>query len=126
MLGLLGMALVLSACEGNTDRVRIVKNVTTSEITAYVMSYDSVWTTFQIPSGRRETVFASSQFGGSDYAGEPLIDVLGFVIVNSDNDTLKTNLYDVDSWVVYSNQLKKAPSNWEHEFVLYVTDADFD
>jgi hypothetical protein len=90
------------------------------------MNYDSTWSAVQIPSGKRETVFTTSQFGGSETPGDPLGDIMGFVVVNDNQDTLKTDLYDINSWVIYSNQVKKAPSHWEHEFVLNVRDVDFD
>ena len=125
-LVLFGLALVLSACEGNTDRIRIVKNVTDSELTVYTMSYDSTWSSIQIPSGKRETVVTTSQRGGSEDPGSPLLDVFGLIVVNANQDTLKTDLNDANNLVIYSNQIKKAPSNWEHEFVLNVDDADFD
>lgn len=124
-MALFGLAVFFSACEGNTDRIRIVKNASTSDVTVYTMNYDSTWSSVQIPSGNRETVVTTSQRGGSDSPGDPLGDIMGFVVVNDNQDTLKTDLNDINSWVIYSNQVKKAPSHWEHEFVLNVKDVDF-
>lgn len=116
---------LLASCEANTERIRIVKNASLSDITVHTMGYDSVWNSTHIPSGRRETVLTASEFGGSDVPSLPLYDVYGFFIVNANGDTLLKNTEEIDSWVVYIRQVSKVPDYWEHEYVLNVLDDDF-
>lgn len=117
--------IALTSCEGNTDRIRIIQNNTsgTIQVIATGSIFDKV--SKSILSGQSETLFISNQRGGSSYIEVPATGLDTLIITNSLGDTCKKDFLLQSNWNIRTEQTRKRPSNWQHEYKFAVTDSDF-
>ena len=125
VIGVLSFAALLISCEGNTDRVRQIRNESSHSINVNasgtnVSNYDK-----SIAAGETEILFIGNQLGGSDYVEEPANGITTLIIVNSLGDTCTKDFSIKENWDIHVEQRKKVPSDWQHEYTFIVNDSDF-
>jgi len=122
----LSIIALLTACEGNTDYTWKVTNNSSSSITAYSFGIlDTTANVKQIASGNTETVLLGGQMGGNSTAQQPETYLSSLVIVNAEGDTAQKDFTNLENWESSIDQVKKTPSQYEHEYVFQVSDLDF-
>lgn len=118
--------LLLMSCDGSSTYRHWLRNTTDepvhvrAEITASAMVIDT-----DIDAGE-ETVFSVFELiGGRPDPGLPTEWIMNMVVTNAAGDTLKTDVAMEASWGICSEQLRKVPSSYQHDFFLEVRAADF-
>lgn len=123
---LLFTPLMFFSCEGNTNREYNVANNSQDSITVFVDNnfYNQIDTYYLAPQGNIE-ILEHDQRGGTDNAeniGNVFTELL---ILNSTGDTC-TKSHTIDyNWNTAVKQVKKVPSQWEHDYTFVVEDGDF-
>ena len=119
------LALALVSCEGNTDRVRLVYNQSSTAVT---VEADADWNTgieITVQPGEVQELFMMSQLGGSDYIVHPYSNMDTLIIMNAAGDTCTINYADSLSWEYHVEERSRFPADWLHEYTVVVTDGDF-
>ena len=65
------------------------------------------------------------QMGGNSTAQQPETYLSSLVIVNAEGDTAQKDFTNLENWESSIDQVKKTPSQYEHEYVFQVSDLDF-
>lgn len=117
--------IFLSACEGNTDRIRIIENNTSGEI--HVIAFGTSMADFDksIAPEQSETLFLGGIMGGTDQVENPSIGISSMIITNATGDTCIKDYTIQENWDIKVEQTKKRPSNWNQEYTFIVNDNDF-
>jgi hypothetical protein len=125
LIGLLSLIILLASCEGNTDRVRQVRNNTSGNI--QVSANGSMLTNFNktISINQTEILYIGNQLGGTDYVEYPANGIATMVITNASGDTCTKDFTIQANWDISVEQRKKIPSDWLHEYTFIVEDSDF-
>lgn len=121
----LSLIIALSSCEGNTDRIRIIKNNTSGPIMVSASGTSISNFNMSISEGQSETLFIGGQRGGSDLVENPATGISSLIIVNSTGDTCTKDFTIQTNWDIRVEQTKKIPSNWNHEYTFILNDSDF-
>lgn len=119
---LLGLTLI--SCEGNTDRVRLIDNQSSSELNVEKVTYWSSGT-LTIAEGETKEFYSASQLGGSDYIVHPASGIDTLIITNAVGDTCTKNYLDSLAWEYTVTERSRIPADWLHEYTFIVTDEDF-
>ena len=122
---ILGLTFTLASCEGNTDRIRQIRNNTSGSINVIadgttVSNYNE-----SISVGQTEILFIESQLGGSDYIETPSAGIISMIITNTSGDTCLKDFIPQNNWEIIVEERKKVPSDWRHEYTFIVDDSDF-
>lgn len=122
---LIGLNLLLISCEGNTDRTREIRNNTSRTINVFTAgTYISVFNQ-SVSKNKTETLFITSQRGGSYYLESPAMGMTSMLITNATGDTC-TKDYKLDNnWEIQVEERSKIPSDWQHKYTFVVDDSDF-
>lgn len=121
----LSLIIALSSCEGNTDRIRIIKNNTSGPIMVSASGISISNFNKSISEGESEMLFIGGQMGGSDQVENPATGISSLIIVNSTGDTCSKDFTIQSNWDIKIEQTKKTPSNWKHEYTFILNDGDF-
>ena len=124
-LGLLSLAILFPSCEGNTDRIRQIRNNTSGLIQVvangmYIPDYNA-----SISTGQTESLFVSHQRGGSSYVESPSMGITDMTITNASGDTCLKEFTLPGNWEINLEERKKTPSDWQHEYTFIVNENDF-
>jgi hypothetical protein len=65
------------------------------------------------------------KLGGQKDPGDAMSRLDSILIFNM-QDSANSNFEDANRWSIESVHRKKVPSNYFHEFILEITDADFE
>jgi hypothetical protein len=122
---LLVFIIFLSSCDGNTDRIRIIKNNTTGEIKVTASGTSMSDFNKSILTGQSETLFIGGQMGGTDQVENPSFGISSMIITNATGDTCTKDYTVQENWEIKVEQTKKRPSNWKQEYTFIVNDSDF-
>lgn len=125
ILILAALAVALVSCEGNTDRVRLVANNSSSQLSVVASTQWYPDIGLSVNEGETEAFFTSSQLGGSDYVIHPYSEIDTLIITNEAGDTCTINYSDSLQWDVVVTERSRVPADWLHEYTLVVTDEDF-
>lgn len=126
LLALPLLALLFTACEGNTDRTWKVQNDSSMNITFVAVELATTTSISEsIAPGTTFTITTASQRGGSDYVQTPTETFDAMLVLAANGDLLNRDVSLASSWENSVEQTKKVPSNWEHEYVLVLNDTDF-
>lgn len=121
-LGLIVVAL-LSSCEGNTDRTWRITNSSKStlyfKIRSKVQNHDSL----KIAPNQTKEIMKYSQLGGNENAGSTSAEFHTIEFVSPKDSSLK-ELSTSPKWNVVSTQVRRIPSEYEHNFKLIITEED--
>ena len=111
--------------QGNTDRTRQIRNNTSGTINVFTAgTYISVFNQ-SISNNKTETLFITSQLGGSDYLESPALGMTSILITNATGDTC-TKDYKLDiNWGIQVEERSKVSSDWQHYYTFQVHDSDF-
>ena len=116
--------ILLSSCEGNTTREWKIRNNSSTIIYANFDVIQSPVTADTIPPGETQTFAISDARGGNEDPGGPLDGVNSILIFNT-SDTLKKDYTLETNWLISSEQKKKRPSDYYHEYIFEVENGDF-
>lgn len=119
------LAITLVSCEGNTDRVRLVSNLSSTEIAVQAVADWHPEIGLTVAPGATEEIFMSSQLGGSDYVIHPYDQIDTLIIINSLGDTCQIDYSDSTQWEIHVEERSKIPADWLHEYTIVVMDEDF-
>ena len=119
------LALALVACEGNTDRVRLVDNQSSTVLTVEAKAEWNEDIDLMIQPCEAQELFMMSQLGGSDYVVHPYSNMDTLIIMNAAGDTCMINFADSLSWEYHIEERSRIPADWLHEYTVVVTDEDF-
>lgn len=116
-------ATVLTSCDGGTNRSWHMTNL--SGTTFQVKTYTHGEETFEVlTDGQSKEIFGYDNIGGDSNPGRT-VDYVDSLWVIAGLDTMKKD-YTLDShWVIMSEQTRKIPSSWEHDFWFVVEADDF-
>lgn len=125
ILAFAALTTALISCEGNTDRVRLLANNSSSDLTIVAATYWYPDIELTVAEGETKEFFTSSQRGGSDYVIHPNSDIDSLLITNTAGDTCRINYADSLQWEITVTERSRVPADWLHEYTLIVTDEDF-
>jgi hypothetical protein len=112
------------SCEGNTRRELIIQNMSTDTISiVYEDVYEQAGTEI-LNSMNTSTIYLRDTRGGQSGAGSPSNLLVSLLILQGQDTCTKDYLTDLN-WMIESEHVKKAPSQWVHEFTFVVNDSDF-
>jgi len=122
----LSLGLLLTSCEGNTDRDWIIANDSSSsiEVTATFI-LDSGMSKETINSGNSKTITITNQLGGNSTPQAPNEVFTSLLVTNEEGGTFTRDFTLLENWESTIEQTKRVPSNYVHEYILYVTNEDF-
>lgn len=123
---LLAAPIFLMSCEGNTNREYNITNNSQDSLNLYIHNnyYDQLDSFVLAPQTSME-VLETNQRGGSDYSTDIGSTFTQFLIKNEAGDScIKSHLIDAN-WTKEVIQVRKAPSQWEHDYEYVVNDSDF-
>ncbi|MGB0914436.1 MAG: hypothetical protein ACPGVI_00115 [Crocinitomicaceae bacterium] len=115
--------ITFSSCEGNTRRTWEITNSSSFKVELTVDSLSQELLVNTIAPGATETILITDTRGGNSNHG-PITEWLEFTIQSGTSMLTKDPLND-SNWSVYSDQLSKVPSEYQHDFVFQFDDSDF-
>ena len=122
----LAIALLLSACEGNTDREWIIQNQSSNRIEVQATLISTIaFIPKEIQPAQERSIFINSERGGNSSVVNTSDLFAKIIITNSLGDTLKKDPLLQTSWETDVEETKKVPSNYKHEYRFTITDSDF-
>ena len=127
--GLLPLLVVviflLSSCEGNTYKERIIRNSSTSAI--HVRANTSFDENFEsdLAPGDEVLLGVVDDLGGSSRPDNPASVIYDMVITNSDQDTMTKDYQLMENWIIEIREEQKIPSSYHHKYIFEVNDTDF-
>ena len=120
------LAILFSSCEGNTDRFWKISNESSGQIhVESISNFDNTEFKDSISSGALKTISMNSQLGGNSNPQLPTQAISSLIVINDAGDTLKKDYTLEENWESIIENTRKVPSNYEHEYILEVTDEDF-
>lgn len=122
--GIILLLLALSSCEGNTTRQWTVRNYSSQDISMETL-IDGQSKSFQIEIGDEEIILLDDKRGGQKDPGNAMSRLDSILIFNT-QDTAHSNFEDANRWSIKSDHRNKVPSDYFHEFILEITDSDFE
>ena len=112
--------LLLFLAKAIRTRKRIIENKSDKEITVKASGELFGSIDKKIKSGESEVIFITSQRGGSSTIENPANGVNSFLILNLEGDTCKKDYSLESNWATSTEQIKKIPSHWEHEYLFVI------
>lgn len=119
------LVLLLSSCEGATDREFTVENKSSDTITVLASGFGEDTLTYTIPPTKSEMIKVYNLRGGQSDPGSPG-DYFDFISIYSETDTAQLDFADQNRWTICSSHERKFPSWYVHTFLLKVNDAHFE
>jgi len=122
------LSLFLIACEGNTRMEWSIHNQSSSSLTVIHDAWDYAFLdpeTLVISPGELLLIGANDVLGGQPNAWEPSSFIDTLFIYNDAGSMCTKDWQEMDNWLIETEELKKVPANWQHTYLLSVSDADF-
>ena len=117
--------ILLLGCEGNTTYEVLVANGTDSVIAVVAEPDYGLMTDTLLQPDASVIIYSWDKRGGTSTPTNPAWFLKSMKITGPDGDTLQKDYRLEESWDVFIEQRKKAPSDYFHRYTLHASEADF-
>lgn len=118
--------VLLSSCEGGTDRFYRIQNDSSGPLEVKVYRTGADDQQYSVASASVEEVIYATQLGGSDYVDIPIAGLDSLVITNADGLVSTKSVDSKDDWKIEVKEERRIPSHYVHKYTLTITNSDFD
>jgi hypothetical protein len=122
---LLLAVFILSGCEGNTNKERVIQNNAVRSIHVAAQFTNAPNFNATILPGQSAVLFTEHQLGSNSQADNPALGISSMVITNEKGDTCQKDYGFQSSWQITIEHKKRVPSSYQHTYLLSVSDNDF-